>query len=133
MENKIEIKKIKVTTKKQLDDLYKNSAFTLEGFDTSKENINKLIDWFNEYGGIREPLSVFITKGSFMNEAYQLTDDNAYPNDLNIVSIKLENIQDVFRVAVPRFDIGARWFSDIVDNNKVRQNQIDGIEDEEEF
>ena len=68
-----------------------------------------------------------------MNEAYQLTDDNAYPNDLNIVSIKLENIKDVFKMSIPIFDIGARWFSDIVDNNRVRQNQIDGIEDEEEY
>ena len=30
MENKIEINKIKVTKEEQLDDLYKNSSFTLE-------------------------------------------------------------------------------------------------------
>ena len=133
MENKIEINKIKVTKEEQLDDLYKNSAFTLEGFDTSEENINKLIEWFEKYGGVNNPVSIYITKGSFMNEKYSLTKDNAYPEDLNIISIRLDDIKDVFRVAVPRFDIGARWFSDIVDNNKVRQNQIDGIEDEEEF
>ena len=68
-----------------------------------------------------------------MNEKYGLTKDNAYPEDLNIVSIKLEDIKNIFRLSVARFEIGARWFSDIVDNNIERQNQINGIEDEEEF
>ena len=133
MENKIEIKKIEVKTGKQLNDLYKNGAFTLEGFDTSQENINKLIEWFEQYGGVNNQISIYITKGSFMNEKYGFTLDNAYPKDTNIVSIKLEDIKDVFRVAIPRFSIGARWFNDIVDNNIVRQKQIDGIDDEEEF
>ncbi len=132
MENEIKINKIEVKTKDELDELYNGSAFTLEGFDTSKENIQKLIEWFNNYGGIREPLSIFITKGSVMNKEYGLTDRNAYPDDLNIASIKLEDIKEVSRVAIPRFAIGTRWFSDIVDNNKVSQNQIDGIEEDDE-
>ncbi len=90
MENKIEINKIEVKQGKQLDELYNDSAFTLVGFDTSEENINKLIEWFEQYGGVKNPISIYITKGSFMNEKYGLTNDNAYPNDLNIVSIKLE-------------------------------------------
>ena len=118
---------------KSLDDLYNNSAFTLEGFDTSKENIDKLIEWIDQCGGVKNPVSIYITKGSFMNNKYGLTKDNAYPEDLNIVSIKLEDIKNIFRLSVARFEIGARWFSDIVDNNIERQNQINGIEDEEEF
>ena len=54
-----------------------------------------------------------------MNNKYGLTKDNAYPNDLNIVSIKLEDIKEVNRIVVPRFAIGARWFDDIVNNNEV--------------
>ncbi len=133
MNNKIKINKIEVKTGKQLNDLYKNGAFTLEGFDTSQENIIKLIEWFEQYGGVKNPISLYITKGSFMNEKYGFTQDNAYPDDLNIISIKLEDIKDIFKVAIPRFSIGARWFNDIVDNNIVRQKQIDGFEDEEEF
>lgn len=132
MRNEIEISKIKVTTKEQLDKLYNERAFTIEGFDTSKENINKLIEWFDKYGGVKEPLSIFITKGAIMNREYGLTEDNAYPSDINIISIKLEDIKDVNKVVIPRFSIGARWFSDIVDNNRVRQNQIYEIEDENE-
>lgn len=67
-----------------------------------------------------------------MNREYGLTEDNAYPSDVNIISIKLEDIKDVNKVVIPRFSIGARWFSDIVDNNRTRQNQIYGIEDENE-
>lgn len=132
MKNEIKINKIEVTTKEQLDELYNGSAFTMEGFDTSKENIKELIEWFNKYGGIKEPLSIFIIKGSVMNNEYGLTKDNAYPNDLNIVSIKLEDIKEVNRVAFSRFAIGARWFDDVVNNNTERQNRIDGVEDEEE-
>ena len=133
MKDKIEINKIEVNKENQLDDLYNNIAFTLEGFDTSKENIDKLIEWIDQYGGVKNPVSIYITKGSFMNNKYGLTKDNAYPEDLNIVSIKLEDIKNIFRLSVARFEIGARWFSDIVDNNIERQNQINGIEDEEEF
>ena len=132
MEKEIKINKIEVTTKEQLDELYNGSAFTMEGLDTSKENIEKLIEWFNKYGGVKEPLSIFITKGSVMNNKYGLTKDNAYPNDLNIVSIKLEDIKEVNRIVVPRFAIGARWFDDIVNNTIERQNRIDGVEDEED-
>ncbi len=133
MKDKIEINKIEVNKENQLDDLYNNSAFTLEGFDTSKENIDKLIEWIDQCGGVKNPVSIYITKGSFMNNKYGLTKDNAYPEDLNIVSIKLEDIKNIFRLSVARFEISARWFSDIVDNNIERQNQINGIEDEEEF
>lgn len=129
---KKEIKKIEITRKEQLDELYNGSAFTIEGFDTSKANIDKLIEWFEECGGVKEPVSIFITKGCIMNKEYGLTEDNAYPSDVNIVSIKLEDIKDIKRIAISRFRIGARWFNDIVDNNRIAQNQIYGIEDENE-
>lgn len=132
MENKIEINKIEVTTKEELDKLYNGSAFTIEGFDTSEKNISLLMDWFNKFGGLSNLLTIFIIKGSVMNKEYGLTKNNAYPNDLNIISIELDDIKEVNRVAIPRFKIGGRWFDDIVNNNQWRQNEIDGIEEDEE-
>ena len=37
------------------------------------------------------------------------------------------------KIVLTRLQVGGRWFDDIVDNNRVRQNEIDGIEDEEEM
>ena len=45
---------------------------------------------------------------------------------------KITPIKEVNRVAIPRFKIGGRWFDDIVNNNQWRQNEIDGIEEDEE-
>lgn len=131
-DKKIRINKIEVESKEQLNELYKGSAFTIEGFDTSTKNINKLVEWFEKYGGINNPLNLFIIKGSVMNSEYGLTGDNAYPQDLNIISIKLENIKDVMKIVIPRFSIGGRWFDDIVNNNSHAQNTIAESDEEEE-
>ena len=50
-----------------------------------------------------------------MNNAYGLTGENAYKDELTILSIKLEDIENVAAITLPRFDVGGRWFDDIVD------------------
>ena len=55
----------------------------------------------------------YITKGSVMNKICKLTGDNAYPDDLNIFSIK-----DFKGLAI---QYGARWIDDVIDNNARRQ------------
>lgn len=102
-----------VTTKEQLNVLYNNSAFTIEGL--AEESIPDLIAWLEENTtfNVDEP-KVYITKGSVMNDMYNLSGDNAYQSDLNIVSIV--DI-DLFKVALKRFSVGGRWFDDIIDNN----------------
>lgn len=105
-----------VTTKGQLDILYKNSAFTIEGL--SEDSIPDLIAWLEENTTFTtdEPV-VYITKGSVMNDMYGLYDNNAYNNDLTIISVV--GI-DLMKVALKRFSVGGRWFDDIVDNNARR-------------
>lgn len=131
-DKEIKLNKVEVDSKEQLDELYNGSAFTIEGFDTSEKNIDILLKWFNKFGGVSNPLDMYIIKGSVMNKEYGLTEDNAYPDNTNIMCIKLKNIKDVMRIVTPRFDIRGRWFDDVVDNNRYRQKEIDGIEDEEE-
>ena len=48
-----------------------------------------------------------------MNKICKLTGDNAYPDDLNIFSIK-----DFKGLAI---QYGARWIDDVIDNNARRQ------------
>ena len=108
-----------VTTKMQLDNLYNNSAFTIEGL--AEDSIPDLISWLEESTTFTtdEPI-VYVTKGYVMNLAYGLVGDNAYNNDLTIISII--DI-DSLKIALKRFSIGARWFDDIVDNN-VSRNEL---------
>ena len=53
-----------------------------------------------------------------MNKVYGLTDDNAYPDRLDIVSI----VGNTVPMTMRRFEFGGRWFDDIVDNNAWREN-----------
>lgn len=113
--------KIEVKTKKELDELYNCSAFTIEGIRTDEEDINGLINWIKQYSAVSDPLPIHIISGKLMNDEYHLTGNNRYPNDLNIISIKNNDIKNLDKIIMPRFSIGGRWFDDIVNNNSSRE------------
>ena len=111
---------INVTTKKQLNVLYNQSALTWEGLSADEENLNAVRDWLKEHKailGYDEPTFHIIT-GAFMNDAYGLNGNNAYAEDLTLVSVTDIN---QMAVVIPRFEVGGRWFDDIVDNNARRE------------
>lgn len=113
--------KIEVTTKEKLDELYNSSALTFTGVSAEEESIKDLIDWLKEHSEISDPLPVHIISGQTMNDNYGLTGTNAYKDDLTLISIKLENIKNVNAIIMPRFEVGGRWFDDIVNNNAMRE------------
>lgn len=111
---------INVSTKEQLDALYKQSALTWDGLSIDEENLNAVKEWLNEHNAIlegTEPTFHIIT-GELMNSTYGLTDSNAYPEDLPIVSVT--DINQV-NIMIARFEVDGRWFDDIVDNNARRE------------
>ena len=106
-----------VTNKNELDNLYNHSALTIEGL--AEDSICDFVEWLEDNTDIlTDNLVVYVTKGKIMNDNYCLTVNNKYPDDLTIVSVI--DI-DLFKVALKRFDIGGRWFDDIVDNNASRE------------
>lgn len=110
----------RVTTKEQLDKLYNSSAFTMEGL--AEDSIPDLVNWLEENTTFTtDNLIVYITSGEVMNSNYLLSGSNAYPSDLTIVSVV--DI-DLMKVAIKRFEVGARWFDDIVDNNNARRDSM---------
>ena len=114
------MKVINVCTKVQLDALYNESALTWEGLTNSEENLEAVMDWLTNLGAVidgQEPTFHIIT-GELMNEMYGLKGNNAYADILTIISVT--NINQI-KVALPRFEVGGRWFDDIVDNNKRRE------------
>ena len=97
---------IKVTTAEQFNFLYDNWAMTWEGL--VEEDFQKALD----IAGADDAKGYVIT-GKTMNEYYQLTGTNKYPDDLTIFAIY------PFKGLAMMY--GARWFTDIVDNNERRE------------
>lgn len=112
---------IRVTDKEILDKLYNDSALTIEGL--CEESIPDFLDWINETAKTEDNVNVYVTKGKTMNNIYWLTKDNAYPNDCTIVSIMLSDIENANTLIMRRFEVGGRWFDDIVDNNLNREHR----------
>lgn len=123
------MKKVEVTTKEQLDKLYNESAFTIEGLNTDDKNLNALKQFIERYDAWTDDAEFWIIEGKVMNEQYHLTGSNAYPDDTAIVAVPGT---DLMKLVFPRFKIGGRWFDDIVDNNAAREREADDEDDEED-
>lgn len=114
---------IDVNDEKTLKDLYDNSAFTLEGVAPTKKNVKNIFDWLKKHTGIKNE-TAYAIPGSLMNRVYNLTGNNAYPKtNCHLVCVKLDDMEDPMATALPRFQIGARWFDDIVENNARREEE----------
>lgn len=123
------MEKITVNTKEQLDELEKDSALTLEGLNPSDEEIACFLNWIKRYTELKVE-RVYIVSGSLMNMAYGLTGTNAYPEkECDLVAVKLSDMKDPMKLCIPRFQIGGRWFDDIVDNNKRREDEKREVND----
>ena len=110
-------------TDDDLVNLEKGSAFTFEGLTSDDKNLNDLVDFFNEKTNIKIPMKIYHTTGEKVNTFYGLTGRNAYPNDLDIVLLPLDNWNELGDLPMIKIQIGARWFDDIVDNNRMRQEK----------
>lgn len=111
-----------VTTKDQLDVLYSSSALTAEGLVADDESVAFLANWLEENGAEpQDELTIYVVKGSLMNESYGLTGDNAYQDDLPIVCIPLDEMGNSAAIAVPRLLLGFRWFDDVVNNSLLNE------------
>ena len=88
--------------------------WTFEGLDISDESIAELLHEF----GISENTTIYVVKGKTMNKLYDLHGDNAYKDDLNIVSIRdipLDNENLTL--------YGASRFNDIIEFNEMMKEE----------
>lgn len=109
-----------LTTREELNNLYDNCSLTFEGCTTDKENLDFLYNWLKNNNALKsENLHLYLIKGKTMNKIYELKESNKYSNDINIISIENEDL-DILKIVIKRFELGGRWFDDIVDNNEGR-------------
>lgn len=114
---------VKTACKNDIENL--GSAITIEGLAIGEDGSEAFADWCHELAKFKKPVpDCYVTTGEVMNEAYGLTGSNAYPDDTNIVSFKLEDFENYEKMIMPRFEISARWMDDIVSNNISRENRL---------
>lgn len=118
------MKVLELKTKEELNKLYNQSALTVIGLEVNNDMFNQFTNWLIEKNALlsNKELIFYVIKGQTMNKIYKLTGDNAYPNDLNIVSVDSDSI-NTFKLILNRFEIGAKWFDDVVDNNALRERK----------
>lgn len=99
-----------------IDELYNTSAITIEGL--IEDSIPDFVNWLEEQNVEPSMGLVYIIKGETMNSLYFLKGEDKYPDNLTIVSIPFEPIDKdkPCSLITKRFEVGARWFDDIVDN-----------------
>lgn len=114
---------IEVKDPKMLDQFYEDWSLTFEGAVPSDENLAAIKKWLENH---RCPLlkeDFYVIEGHLMNEYYHLTGTNAYEHNLPIVVILLTDLSKPENIFMDRFEIGGRWFTDIVDNNARREER----------
>lgn len=105
-------------TADDLKKFYDDWSLTLEGIQRS--DAETLIDWIEQYTPMINK-TIYMVSGKLMNDTYGLTGDNRYPDDLNIMVVMLKDMENANKITMPRFGIGGRWFTDVVDNNARRE------------
>ena len=101
------------------DDFYKEWDLVFVG--VFLDEAYEYLDFLKLYTHVKNRVYTF--KGKLMNDKYHLTGDNRYPDDLTFIVVRLEDIEDVGKIALPRFEIGGRWFNDIVDKNARQEEE----------
>ena len=116
---------MKITTVEDragLDALYKDSALTFQGI--TRDSIPDVLQWVKQYTKFKTAEEeVFVVSGNTMNNFYGLTGINQYVPHLNIVCVKLSDLESPMKLVLPRFRVGGMWFDDVVDNNARRENR----------
>lgn len=102
---------------------FDNSSLTFEGLDLSdkEKTINEIYEFITEKCGYpkNNPVTWYTFSGRRMNYVFNLTDSNAYSDNLTFLVIP-----DFYDIGF-KLSVGARWFDDIVSNNRILQNSID--------
>ena len=115
----MKVQYVDVTTKKMISKL--GSAITIEGLSINKDGSEAFADWCHKLAKFKDKLpKCYVIKGKIMNTLYKLSGNRQYSNDLNIVCFDLNDFENPLAMTIPRFQIGARWLDDIIDNNRAQ-------------
>lgn len=113
------MKVVKVENFEQFQELVNGSAFTWLGMDSDEDNLEAIESFFKEEKKVMNPdqeMEVHIWTGKQGNEWMELRKD-PYPEDLTCISLPLDQFNNISKLSMLKFQVGARWLDDIYDNN----------------
>jgi len=107
-----------LATEKDLKRFYDDWSFTFEGMAGDNKNLKDIKKFLNDKFKVKFSGNYYLVKGKLMNSHYGLKGDNKYPNDLDILVLMQGEFGNINSLPMAKMSVGARWFTDIVDNNK---------------
>lgn len=116
----------KENRKEVFKSLYDTWAATIIGLVPS--DVEVLEFFVKEHGGLIADAEIVHFTGKDMNEFFALVKD-PYPEDLDCYAISGKHIINVNALALPMRELGMRWFTDIVDNNAVHEDNVSFVEE----
>lgn len=112
---KYELIELNDSNKEELfNKLYEGSAMTVQGM--KMEELQLYVDLFKDKCGLHDNCKIYHFLGKIYNDHYKLTGDNRLPDDLNCISIELNDMDNCMGCRQM-----IRWFDDIVDNDLRRE------------
>lgn len=108
-------------------ELEDENAFVWLGMLTDDNNLNKIVNGFKSAlgEGIKFPINFYMWTGKTMNEKYNLTDNLAYPDDLNILAVKQDNFTELDKLSRFKVATGAHWLKDVVADNEANRPNVE--------
>lgn len=109
---------------KRIIKMYNGSYCTFEGVNDVKEWTDGITKMLAEQGmGQLVPEDFVNITGAEVNRELGLTGSNRYPDDLVILGFSLKHITNTGALTMWKFQMGARWFDDIVANSLDREGK----------
>ena len=124
---------VRVKDKETLKTLYDDKSLVIEAVDTAEENLNRVIDILKKEKAIAQDtiVNIYIIKGTFLNDLFNIEDRLKYKTNTNIISIMLSDLTNISKLMQSqlRFTLGIKWMDNLLDNlSNNKTNEI--LEDE---
>lgn len=101
---------------------YEGSYYTIEGAGGDPQEWKEGIGAMLREQGIGEIAKWICFTGKDMNDEFNLTGSNRYPDNLHFLAFPLDGL-DISKLAMFKLRMGDRWFDDIVNNNASREKE----------
>lgn len=105
-----------------LQKAYEGSYYTIEGCGGDLEEWKKGYEEQLKIADIGKPIKWIEFTGKDMNEIYNLSGNNRYQDDFHFLAFPLDGL-NVGKLAMFKLAMGDRWFDDIVDNNRRKEEE----------
>lgn len=119
-EDKETYKIIRVKDKENLKTLYDDKSLVIEAVDIADENINRILDALKNEKIIAKDVivNIFVIKGTFLNNLFDIENRLKYAPNTNIISIMLSDLENVSKLMQSqlRYTLGVKWMDNLLDS-----------------